>query len=181
GAARAAAGEPAAARGGGRGAGALGAVADDLEDLLEPRLDDLRQRALPDALVGPPADAGDRDLVVLPYEVHHRHAELPLEPLGLVVEDAEALADVVGDLRAGDGDDGGVPDRAVLEHGDVGRPAADVDQRHAHLALVAVEDGVGGGQRLEHDVGHLVAGLLDAAVDVLGRRDQPGDDVDVRL
>src|SRR5690606_1154533 len=62
----------------------------DLHDLLEPRLDDLRERALPDGLVRPPADAGDRDLLVLGDEVHERDPELPLEPLGLLVEDAEA-------------------------------------------------------------------------------------------
>ena len=57
-------------------------------------------------------------------------------------EDAEALAEVVGDLVAGDGDDGGVADRLVLEDGDVGRAAADVDERDADLLLVVVEHGV---------------------------------------
>jgi len=70
-------------------------------------------------------------------------------------------------------------DRLVLEDGDVGRPAADVDEDHADLLLVVVQDGVAGGERLEHDVVDVVAGLLDAAVDVLRRADQPGDDVDV--
>ncbi len=178
---RAAAGEHDARRQVAAVAGPLDLDGDELQDLLQPGLDDLGQRRLADRLVGPAADAGDLDLLVLVDHVDERHAVLALEPLGLVVQDAEPLAQVVGDLVAGDGHDGRVADRLVLEDGDVGRAAADVDEHDADLLLVVVQDGVARRQRLQHDVVDVVAGLLDAAVDVLGRRDQAGDDVDVGL
>ena len=70
----------------------------------------------------------------------------------LVGEDSEPAPNVVGDLLPRNADDGGVADRPVLEHGKVGRPAADVEKRNADLLLLLVEHGVARGNRLKDDV-----------------------------
>src|SRR5690606_24680696 len=153
----------------------------DLEDLLHARLDDLRQRAPADALLRPPTQAGNGDRLVFIHQIHKRGPELALQLLGLIAHHTEPAPDVVRDLAPGDADHGGVADGVVLEHRDVRRASANVDERHAHLLLVLMQHGEGRGQRLEYDVCDVISRLLQAPVDVLRRRNESGDDVDVCL
>ena len=100
-----------------------------------------------------PADAGHLDLFVVGDHAAERAAEVALQPLGLAHRRAQPGRDVVGDVVAADRDDAGVGDAAVDVEEQVGRAAADVDDRDADLLLVFGEDGLGAGERLEHDVG----------------------------
>ncbi len=72
-------------------------------------------------------------------------------------------------------------DRAVGEDRDVRGAAADVDQADAEVALVVEEHGVGGGERLQHEVAHLEPAAAHALHDVLRRRHGAGDDVHLDL
>ena len=71
-------------------------------------------------------------------------------------------------------------DAAVDVEQDVGRAAADVDDRDADLLLVVGEDGLGARERLEHDVGDDEAAALGAADDVLHAARGGGDEVHLR-
>ena len=97
----------------------------------------------------------------------------------MLLEDPAALLDVVGDGVAAERNHGRVADDALLENGNVGGAAADVDERHAGLLLFFAQDGGAGGDGLEDELIDLQAGPLDAAVDVLGRGRLSGDDVEV--
>ena len=154
---------------------------DELQDLFHARLDDARERALRDGFLGPPADPGNLDLLLRIDQADERGAELALQRLGLIVEHAQALADVVGDFASRDADHGGVPDGLVLENRDVGRAAADVHEHDADFLFIVVQNSVRTREGFQHNVVHAIACLFDAAVDVFRRAHEPGDDVDVRL
>ena len=79
------------------------------------------------------------------------------------------------------GNDGGVADGAVGEHGQVGRAAADIDQAHAELLLILGEHGEARGQLLEHHVIDLQSAALDALLDVLRGAVGARDDVHLGL
>ena len=154
---------------------------DVLEDLLDARLDDLDQRQ---ARQHPRPAATDRrhlDGVAVADHRAGRAAVAALDLLGRVERRAQDRGDVVGDVAAAERQHRGVDDRAVGEHRDVAGAAADVDQRHAQLLLVLLEDGLGRGQGLEHDVGDLEAAAVGALDDVLGAGDRGGHDVDLGL
>ena len=89
--------------------------------------------------------------------------------------------DVVGEVVAADGDDAGVPEAAALEDSEVGRAAADIDERDAQLLLVLGEDRLARGQLLEHRVEHRHARPIHAGDDVLRGRGAAGHDVDVHF
>ena len=59
-----------------------------------------------------------------------------------------------------------MPDRAFLEHGKVGRAAADIEQGDPDFLFFVVENSVTGGEGLQHHVGHLDVRPLDALVNV---------------
>ena len=63
-----------------------------------------------------------------------------------------------------------VADLALVEDRHVGGPAAQLHQRDPDLLLVVGEHRQGGGQRLEHQLGHLVAGAVHRLADVLRGR-----------
>ena len=69
----------------------------------------------------------------------------------------------------------------LLVDGDLGRPAADVDEADAELLLVRRQHGLGRGELLEDELHDLDARLVHAGHDVLGHGDGRRDDVDVGL
>src|SRR5947199_2557891 len=150
---------------------------DQREDLLDPRLDDLRED-LARELARPPAP--DRRHVPRLLRRHQGRQPAPvplLHVLGRGQRGAEADRDVVRDVVAAEREDDRVPDRAVAEQRDVGRPAADVHHDDAELLLVLVQDRLGRGERLEHDVVHGEARAVDRPDDVLHPSHRGGDDV----
>src|SRR6185503_7105096 len=85
------------------------------------------------------------------------------------------------EVVAANADHRGVPDAAALVDGNVGRAAADVDQRDAELLLVVGQHRLARRQLLDHGLGDVDAGAVHAGDDVLGRALAAGDDVDVDL
>src|SRR5438132_12932 len=138
-----------------------------LDQLLDARLDDLAEDAPVEHAGRAAADAGHFDGVVPVERRALRAAELDLDLLRLVHRRAQADRDVVGEVIAAQRNDAGVLDRAAGENGHVGGAAADVDQRHPQLLLLVGQHRLGAGERLEHDVAHLQAGLGAALDDVL--------------
>src|SRR5215470_9239931 len=118
---------------------------DEREDLLDARLNDLGEDLARERPGLAPANRRDVDHLTARDERGQRASVTALEVLGLGRGRAQADGDVVGDVIASDRQDRRVPDGAVTEEPDVGRPAADVEEDHAELALVGIEDGFGRG------------------------------------
>src|SRR6266446_3866231 len=78
---------------------------------------------------------------------------------------------------AGDRDHRRMADRAVREHGDVGRAAADVEQTDAEVLLVLRQHRARGSERLQDQVVHFEPAAPHAFDDVLRRRHRARDDV----
>jgi hypothetical protein len=78
-------------------------------------------------------------------------------------------------------DDGGVPQAAALENGEVCRPTADVEKRDTKFFFVGREHCFGRGQLADDRVSHLHARAVDAGDQILRRRRAAGHDVDVDL
>src|SRR6185312_301656 len=139
---------------------------DEGVELLHPRLDHLGERLarkLPRAAL---AHAGHLDHVGGARELAERHPVGDLQVLGVLGRGAKRHGDVVGDLVACDGDHRGVLDRALGEDREVRRAPADVHEAHAQVALVVQQHGVGGSERLQHEVAHLQPAAAHALHDV---------------
>ena len=67
---------------------------------------------------------------------------------------AQPDGDVVGEVVAADGEHARVPEAAPLEDREVGRAAADIDERDAELLLVRGQHRLGGRQLFDHRVDH---------------------------
>ena len=160
----------------------LGQLArDQREDLLDARLDDLRQHLARELARLAPADGRDVDRLLGADQRRQRAAVAPLEVLGVGHGRAQPDRHVVGDVIAPQRQDRRVPDGAVAEERHVGGAAADVDEDDAQLLLVGEEHRLGRGQRLEHDVLHGQPGAVHRADDVLHGRHRAGDDVHLDL
>src|SRR5918994_224110 len=156
-------------------------VPHQVEDLFRARLQDLRQDAPRHDACAPAAHARDFHRFVL---VHHRRERAPalaLQLLGVRDGHTETDGDVVGEVITADADDRRVPEAAAFENGDVGRTAADVDQRDAELLLVRREHRLAGRDLLDDAHRHLRAGPVHAGDDVVDRGRARRHDVDVDL
>src|SRR5438034_1586680 len=141
-----------------------------MEDLFQALVDDLRQhlaRRLPCPLA---RRGGQRDHLRRIDERLVRDAVPLLEPLGVGLRHAEHLDHVGRQVRPGEPQRREVPDLPLVEDGDPGRAAADLDQRHAQLPLVVRQYRVRRGQGLEHQVRRAVSRPLHALAQVLGGR-----------
>ena len=156
-------------------------VPHQMEDLFGARLKDVGQDAPRHDPRPPAADAGHLDGLVFLDHRRERAAAAPLDLLGFRNRRAQADGDVVGEVIATDGDDGGVPHAAALEDGEVGGSAADVEQRDAQLFLVRGQHRLGRRELADHRIDHFDAGPVDASHEVLRRRLAAGDDVHVDL
>jgi hypothetical protein len=74
-----------------------------------------------------------------------------------------------------------MPNRSLVEDGDVGGPTTDVYQRHSQLSLVIGQHRFGRRQLLQHRFDHFHPGSVDTRNDVLSRRRARCDDVHVGL
>src|ERR1043166_5719810 len=156
-------------------------VEHELEDFLEPHVHDMRQHAavcIPGSLAG-----GIRQLkhVGLRHQRLICSAEALFHPLCIQLRDLETVHDVVRHMTARKHRAGRVPDFATVEDRDVGRTATHLDNCTPQLPLVRGEDREGGGHRLQHELAHVVARLLDALPEILDRAREHGDQVDLRL
>ncbi len=104
-----------------------------------------------------------------------------LQLLGVGNRRAQADGDVVGEVIAADADDARVPQAAALEDREVGRAAADVDERHAELFLVRSQHRLAGSELFDDRVDDADAGAVHACDDVLRRCCAAGHDVDVHF
>ena len=153
----------------------------ELEQLLDARLDDLAEDPARQDARRAPTHAGHLDRLVLVEQRTLGAAVLDLDALGLVHRSPQADGDVVREVISAERDDARVLDGPTREDGDVGGPAANVDERDAQLLLLFGEHCLGARERLEHDVGHLKPGLRAALHDVLRAGDRRRDDVDLGL
>ena len=104
-----------------------------------------------------------------------------LDLLGVGERRAESDRDVVRHVIAAEREDRRVPDRALAHDRHVSCAAADVDQDDPELLLVGEEHGLGGRNRLQHDVLHVEPGAVHRADHVVDRRDGAGHDVHLGL
>src|SRR5256714_6271154 len=123
------------------------------EDLFHTRLDDLGEDVSRQDARASAADARHLDRLAARNHVRQRAAKALLDLLGVGERCAQPRGDVVGEVVAADRQHRRVLHGAVVEHDDVGRAAADVDERHAELALFRRDHGLGGREWLEHQVG----------------------------
>ncbi len=157
--------------------GALELATDELEDLIHPLVDDMRDelargraRALP----------GRRRQAHHLARVDERRVcrTMPLfQALGIGLCHAEALHEVARDVRAGVLERREVADLAFVKDRDPGRAAAHFHKGDAELFLVIGQHRVRRRQRLEHEVGDAVAGALHALAKVLRGGRLHGDEV----
>jgi hypothetical protein len=113
----------------------------------------------PDALFAASAYTRNGDFLFRRH-LYHRRSKLTLERFGLISHHAQSFPDIIRDLVARDGHNGRVANRVVLEHGNVGRAAAYIDQRHTDFLLVLMQDGKRGTKWFEDDVGDFVSRLF---------------------
>ena len=114
--------------------------------------------------------AGDRrqlDHVVIVARARHRRAVEAFDPLGLGAAGAEGGGDVVGDVGAADRQRLQADQHAAGEDRDVGDAAAQLDQRHAQLALLLAQAGLARRDRRGDDRLDAEMGGADAQVEIL--------------
>ena len=154
-------------------------VVDEFENLLQTGLDDMSQVLERDFFRLASADARDGHHFVVAVFAGQGRTEFHLHLFGVMPDDGTACADVLGDDVAAKGNHGGVLDLLVFEDGDIGSAAADVDENHAGVLFLFVEDGLCRGDRLKDHVIHLQTSTLDAFHDVFGRRGLTDNDMEV--
>jgi hypothetical protein len=162
-------------------AGAPQLAGDEGEDLLDARLDDLREHLARELAGLAAADRRHVHGLLRGHERRERAAVALLHVLGVGHGRAQADRDVVRHVVAAERQDRGVPDGAVAIEGDVRGAAPDVDDEDAELLLVRVQHGLRRGEPLEHDVVDGEPGAIDGADDVLHGGDGAGDDVHLDL
>ena len=153
----------------------------EVEDLVHALVDDVRQQLARDLPVALRDGARQLDDLARVHQRLVRAAVLLLQPLGVGLRHAEAVHDVARDVVAAEGDRAEVADLPLVEDGEVGRARAHLDERDAELLLVLGQHGERAGERLEHELAHLVAGALDALAQVDRRRRADRDEVHLRL
>src|SRR5688572_14135984 len=162
-------------------AGMLDLAGDEVQDLVEPLLDDVRNELARD--LTPRAWTGSRQVDVLARidELRVGDAVLLLRLLRFRVRDAESLREIVRDGAAAPRNGGEVAYFAIAEDRQLGGCGAEIDERHADVLFVFGERGARGGERLVNGALDAVAGAAHRFAQVLRRRDRAGDDVDLGL
>ena len=122
---------------------------------------------------------GDFDLRQLRNRGDHRVAVLPLELFGLRHRHLQADGEIVGEVRAADGNRSRVRNRALEENRQIAGVRADVEQANAQLALVGGERALGGGNRLEHRFRNFKPGAVGAGDGALQRAAGAGGNVQI--
>ncbi len=103
------------------------------------------------------------------------------QALGVVERGAQAGGDIVGDMVAADRNHCGMLHRSVMINGDVGRAAADVDQRDAQFPFLVGKHRLCHCQRRQHNLRNIEAAAVAALDDILHRGHRPGDNVHLRF
>ena len=104
-----------------------------------------------------------------------------LQPLRVGLRDAHSLHDVAGDVVAAEVDGAEVTNLSLVEDRDVGRAGAHLDESDAELLFVFGEHAERAGERLEHQLAHVVARPLDRFPQIHRRRSADGDEIHLRL
>src|SRR5581483_10030407 len=135
-------------------------VAQQLHQLAGARLQDFAEYALRHKARGTVADRGHLDLVDLRNARHDGATKHLLEAFRILQRRLQAYANIVGKVVAAHRDGARVDHHAFVVNDQVGRARADIYQANAQLALVALQDRVGTGQRLEDCVVDMNAGAV---------------------
>jgi hypothetical protein len=114
----------------------LDALSHEGKYLLDARLDDVREDPPCRLARRVSADAGDLHFLFVGHHATESAAEVALETLRLAHRRPETRGDVVRDVVASDRNDAGVGDSPLDVEEQVGRAAADVDDRDAYFLLV---------------------------------------------
>ena len=91
----------------------------------------------------------------------------------------QADGEIVGEVRAADGNRCGVGDGALEEDGQVAGMRADVEQADAEFALVGGEGGLGGGDGFQNGFSDFKAGAIGAGDGALQRAAGAGGDMQI--
>ena len=94
-------------------------------------------------------------------------AVLQLHFLGLRDRQTQPVGDIRSNMVAAHRQHIGVPHVAINIDGNIGRPAADIADRHAHLALRFGQRGLASRQRVEHKLRDIHPGRPHALAQVL--------------
>ena len=138
------------------------------EQLVVPRLHNLRQRLPGELFCGFVTHAGNLDGFVRPRQLSQGAGVFDLYFLGVLSGGSQRHGDVVCHLITRDRDHGRVPNCTIGEHCDVGRATADVHHAHAQLTLIVREHRMTRRNLLEDNVPHTQTTAFDALLDVLG-------------
>src|SRR5690606_38084753 len=129
----------------------------------------------------PAAQTGDGyDLAVLVF-VGQCGSEFELEQFRLVFHDHAPFADVFRYDIAPQRNDGGMPDDIIVENGNIGGAASDIDQYHARFLLLRTKNRFRRRKGLQDQILGFQTGLGNAFVDVADGVHLPGNDVKVRF
>ena len=152
-----------------------------VEQLAVARLDHLRQGLALQLPRWPIADRWHLDGFVARRQLLQRAGVLDLDLLGMQGWRAQRHRDVAGHQITGDRDAGGVLDRAIGEHRDIGGAGADVDQRDSELLFVLGQHRLAGRDLVQDQVVDLQAAAGDALGDVLHCAVGSGNQVHLHL
>ena len=100
-----------------------------------------------------------------------------LQSFGVRLGNTDSLHDVAGDVVAAVVDGPEIPDLALVKNGDVRRAGSHLDERDSQLLLVFSQNTQRTGQRLEHELAHVITSALDRLAQVHRRRGADGDEV----
>ena len=154
---------------------------DQVNDFLGPRVDDLCQQTPVDDLLAVFAEAAGAHLTVDGTSSGRAWPNCLISASALLVGHAQAGGHVAHEVVAADVQHVGVIGRRFQVDRQVGRAAADVDQRDAGLTLFIGQHRLGRGQRLEHEVFDLQAVVVDAVHQVGDGRGRAGDDAGIHF
>src|SRR5690242_3532210 len=147
--------------------GALELALHQLEDLVHPLVNDVRQQ-LARRLARPLARRGRQiDHLRRVHQRLVRYAVPLLQPLRVRLRHAQPLHHVARHVGAGELDRREVANLPLVEDRHAGRAAAHLHQRDAQLLLIVRQHRVRRGERLEHEIGGPVVRPLHAAAHVL--------------
>ena len=148
-----------------------------VKNFFHARLDDRGHFHPRHLAVGPPGNARHIHQIV---EVHQRFRSataFELELLGLLPGRPQTDRHVLRHICSPQPHDGGMANRAVVKHRQIGRAPADVDQCHAHFLFVRRQNRITRRDGFEHQIRHLQPGAADALANILRGRDRARHDV----
>src|SRR5690349_1900445 len=142
----------------------------EIEDLIHALMDDVREQLARNLSIALRDRARELDDLRRIYHRLVRTAVALLQSLGVRLRHAESVHDVVRDVVAAEVDGAQMADLRLVKYRDVRRARAHFHERDAELLLVFRQHAQRAREWLEHELTHLVAGLLDRLAEIHRRR-----------